>query len=244
MKVRRLHPWNVTVSEAGAIQDRLRARVSHEVPAGFEPRVVAGADVSFERPRGRTRAWAAIVSLSLPGLEPVEEAVAAVEVEFPYVPGYLSFREVPALAAAWRRLRRRPDVLVLDAHGYAHARRAGLACHAGLIFGVPAVGCAKSLLVGSHGRLGVRRGSWAALMVGEEVIGCALRTRSSVKPVYVSVGHRIDLPAARELILRLTPGGRFRVPEPVRRAHMLAGRANASDRARVVSIRSPRPKHT
>lgn len=222
--VRRLHPWQVTVAEAKQIQLRLRRRLSFVTPAGFEPQVVAGADVAFERVGRATRAFAAIVSLRLPDLSQVEAATAAVPVQFPYVPGYLSFREIPALVRAWRALRVPPDLLVLDAHGYAHPRRMGLACHAGLVFGVPTIGCAKSLLVGAHGRLGGKRGSRALLMDGAEAIGCALRTRTAVRPVYVSVGHRVDLQTATQIILRLTPGGRFRSPEPTRLADQLAGR--------------------
>jgi deoxyribonuclease V len=239
VRARRLHAWDVTTSEARRIQFRLRHEVSAVAEAGFDPRVVAGADVAFEHPRGATRAWAAIVSVRLPDLETIEEASAAAEVGFPYVPGLLSFREMPVLAAAWRRLRRRPDALVVDAHGVAHPRRAGLACHAGLIFELPTIGCAKSILIGTHGRLGRERGAWAPLVVGDEVVGCALRTRTGVKPVYVSVGHRIDLETAREIILRLA--ARYRLPEPTRRAHRLAGDLKAS---RVVSRRGARRKHT
>lgn len=225
VRARRLHPWQVTIRQAKEIQLRLRRRLSFRTPAGFQRiEIVAGADVAFERSGRETRAYAAIVSLRLPELSQVEIARAVVPVKFPYVPGYLSFREIPALVRAWRRLRARPDALVLDAHGYAHPRRMGLACHAGLIFDVPTIGCAKSLLVGTHGRLGVKRGSRALLTDDGEVVGCALRTRSGVKPVYVSVGHRVDLDTASDIVLRLTPGGRFRSPEPTRLAHQVAGR--------------------
>lgn len=239
MSARWLQAWAVTTSEARRFQDRLRERVSAVSGAGFDPRIAAGADVAFERPRGATRAWAAIVCVRLPGLETVEEASASTEVEFPYVPGLLSFREMPVLAAAWRRLRTRPDVLLLDAHGVAHPRRAGLACHAGLVFDVPAIGCAKSILVGTHDRLGRRRGSWVPLVDRGEVVGSVLRTRTGVKPVYVSVGHRVDLETAREIVLRVAT--RYRLPEPTRRADQLAGRLKA---ARVVSLRDARRKHT
>ncbi len=244
VRVRHLHRWRVSVAEAAEVQVRLRGRISRAPPAAFRPGVVAGADVSFDRPRGRTRAHAAVVCLRLPDLAVLEEAGAEVEVTFPYVPGYLSFREIPALAAAWRRLRTRPDLLLLDAHGYAHPRRMGLACHAGLVFDLPAIGCAKSILVGSHGELRRRRGSCAALRDGGEVVGSALRTRTGVKPVYVSVGHRMDLSTARRWVLRLTPDGRFRIPEPIRRAHALAGRLKAGGAVRVLSNRRVGRKHT
>jgi deoxyribonuclease V len=148
-------------------------------------------------------------------------------VRFPYVPGLLSFREAPGLLAVLRRLRRVPDVLLCDGHGRAHPRRFGLACHVGLLAGLPSVGCAKSLLAGRHGRLGERRGSRSPLrettLQREEIIGTALRTRDGVRPVYVSVGHRIDLASAEALVLECAVG--FRIPEPTRRADHLVARA-------------------
>jgi deoxyribonuclease V len=211
-----------TVAEAREIQEGLRERIVFRPPRGFKPRVVAGGDVAFDR--ARNLAFAAVVVIDLDSLETVESATAALPVSFPYVPGYLSFRELPALAAAWEGLRERPDVAVLDAHGYAHPRRMGLACHAGLEFGLPAIGCAKSILYGEVGGLAEHRGARSPLVdpkSGEE-LGWALRTRDRVRPVYLSVGHLIDLPTAAELILRLTPGGRYRFPETTRRADRLA----------------------
>lgn len=168
----------------------------------------------------RNLAFAAVVVIDLETMETVETATAVMPISFPYVPGYLSFRELPALAAAWKRLREQPDLAVLDAHGYAHPRRMGLACHAGLEFDLPAIGCAKSVLYGEVGELAETRGARAPLLdpkTGEE-IGWALRTRDRVRPVYLSVGHKMDLPTAAELILRLTPAGRYRFPETTRRA--------------------------
>ncbi len=218
----------LTVAEARAIQLELRGKISVEPPPGFAPRRVAGADVAFDRARGR--ACAAVVVIDLETMETVETATAVVPIVFPYVPGYLSFRELPALEAAWSKLAGRPDALVIDAHGYAHPRRMGLASHAGIEFDVPTVGCAKSILCGTVGSLGEERGAWAPLVdpgTGE-VIGRAVRTRTRVRPVYVSIGHRIDLPAATELILELTPGGRYRFPETTRRADRLAGELKRS----------------
>ncbi|UCC83007.1 MAG: endonuclease V [Gemmatimonadota bacterium] len=211
-----------SVAEARQIQERLRERLVFRPPRGFKPRVVAGADVAFDK--ARNLAFAAVVLIELDSLETVETATAALPISFPYVPGYLSFRELPALVAAWESLRQRPDVAVLDAHGYAHPRRMGLACHAGLEFGLPAIGCAKSILCGEVGELAEERGARAPLVdpkSGEE-LGWALRTRDRVRPVYLSVGHLIDLPTAAELILRLAPGGRYRFPETTRRADRLA----------------------
>jgi deoxyribonuclease V len=211
-----------TVAEAREFQEELRKRVVFQPPEGFSPRVVAGADVAFDR--ARNLAFAAVVVIDLDSLQTVESATAVLPISFPYVPGYLSFRELPALAAAWERLRGRPDLAVFDAHGYAHPRRMGLACHAGLEFGLPAIGCAKSILYGELGELAEERGARASLLdrkSGEE-LGWALRTRDRVRPVYVSVGHLIDLPTAADLVLRLTPGGRYRFPETTRRADRLA----------------------
>jgi deoxyribonuclease V len=141
------------------------------------------------------------------------------ELRFPYVPGLLSFRELPVLAAVWERLQTRPDVLVFDGQGIAHPRRLGIASHGGLLFGMPSIGVGKSLLVGRHGELGLERGSRAELVDRGEVVGMAVRTRDRVAPVYVSPGHLMDLPTAVEIVLSIAP--RFREPETTRRAHRL-----------------------
>jgi deoxyribonuclease V len=213
-----LHSWDVSAAEARQIQLELRERLVLHPPAGFAPRTFAGADVSLagqHAPRG----FAAIVVLDAQTLAPLEQAHAAAEIPFPYVPGLLSFRELPPLALAWQRLQMRPDVLIFDGHGIAHPRRFGIACHGGLLFGVPSIGCGKSILVGTHGRLGNQRGATAPLTVRGEVVGMAVRTRTGVHPVYVSPGHLMDLPTAVELVLRAT--GRFREPETTRHAHHL-----------------------
>jgi deoxyribonuclease V len=168
------------------------------------------------------RGFAGIVLLDGRTLETVEEAAATVPVRFPYIPGLLTFRELPAVAEAWERLERRPDVLIFDAHGLAHPRRFGLACHGGVLLDVPSIGCAKSLLVGRHGPLGEARGSTAAIVHRDEVVGVALRTRAGVKPVYVSIGHRMDLETAVRIVLQVST--RFREPETTRRAHALVSR--------------------
>lgn len=216
------------VAEARAIQLALRRRVEFQLPPGFAPRRVAGADVAFDKKRGL--AFAAVVVIDLKTLETLEEATAVEPIAFPYVPGYLSFRELPVLAGAWCQLRRPPDAAVFDAHGYAHPRRLGLASHAGLEFDIPSIGCAKSVLCGRHGPLAEERGATAPLVDPEtdEELGWVLRTRTRVRPVYLSVGHRFDLPAARDLVLRLTPGGRYRFPETTRRADRLAGELKRS----------------
>ncbi len=215
-----LHPWTVPVAEAMEIQRRLRAHLVPHPPPGFAPSLVAGADVSMEREGDR--GYAGIVSIDLPELETAEEASATVTLGFPYVPGLLSFRELPAVAAAWERLERKPDVLIFDGAGYAHPRRFGLACHGGVLFDVPSVGCAKSILVGTHEPLGEERGATAPIVHRGEVVGTALRTRKGVAPLYISIGHLMDLPTAVALVLRLAP--RFREPETTRRAHQLVNR--------------------
>jgi deoxyribonuclease V len=161
--------------------------------------------------------YAAVVVVALPSLELVETAGAVRRARFPYIPGLFTFRELPPLLAAFERLRREPDVLMFDGHGLAHPRRFGLACHAGLLLERPSVGCAKTILVGEPEPLGERRGAQARLVDAGETVGAVVRTRDGVKPVYVSVGHRVDLDSAVRLVLSTT--GRLRLPEPLRLAH-------------------------
>jgi len=219
MEYQQLHPWNVSQEEAVRIQRELRDRLVMQPPAGFHPRLVAGADVSATK--YSPTVYAGFVVIDLESMATVAEATAIVEVTFPYVPGLLSFREIPALIEAWKALAVRPDVLVLDGHGTAHPRGIGIASHAGLVFDLPTIGCAKSILVGHHDPLGEERGAMVPLVYRHEVIGTVLRTRSGVSPVYVSPGDHIDLATAVELILRLTPHGKYRLPETTRRAHKL-----------------------
>jgi deoxyribonuclease V len=218
-------PWPTTFAEAREVQLALRGRLLTCPPPGFAPRLVAGADVSAAR-FSRT-GYAGIVVIDARTLETVDEATAVVTLRMPYVPGYLSFRELPALDQAWARLTVRPDVVVFDGQGYAHPRRFGLACHGGVHFGVPAVGCAKTLLVGTHGPLGEEAGATAELVDGGEVVGAALRTRARVRPVYVSPGHAMDLPTALEVVRSVTR--RWRLPETTRRAHDLVNDVRRGD---------------
>jgi len=210
------HPWDVSPAEARALQNRLRARVRLEPLAG-PVRWVAGVDVSVKGEMAR----AAVVLLSFPDLEPVEAATAEQPVPFPYIPGLLAFREGPAVLAALERLKGQPDFLIFDAQGLAHPRRMGLATHLGILLDRPSVGCAKSRLCGDHDEPPPERGGWVPLFDGQEVIGAVLRTRSNVHPVYVSVGHRVDLEGAVEMVLRCCT--RYRLPEPTRWAHRVAG---------------------
>lgn len=204
----------MTVAEARTVQQELRERLIPHPPAGFAPRWIAGADVSMER--FSHFGHAALVVLDAETLAVAESATAEEELRFPYVPGYLSFRELPPLHVCWERLAGKPDLVVFDGQGYAHPRRFGLACHGGVLWDVPTIGCAKTLLVGEHGELGRERGDTAPLIHKDEVVGMAVRTRTGTKPVYVSAGHRMDLPTAVEWVLRLS---RFRLPETTRHAH-------------------------
>lgn len=215
MKVHRLHSWNLDYRAAVAVQRRLATRVV-EGPPLERVDLIAAADVSG----GRVADWicAAVVVLRLETMEVVEVARAAVRATWPYVPGVLSFREAPAVLAAFRKLRTVPDLVLCDGQGRAHPRRLGLACHIGLALEVPTVGCAKSLLVGRPaGDLGAARGSRTPLVLEGERIGTIVRTRTGVQPVYVSVGHRIDLASAERWVLAAAP--RYRLPEPARLAH-------------------------
>jgi deoxyribonuclease V len=212
-----LHDWNVSVREAVALQNELRSHVIPRPPTGFVPRLVAGADISIEK--FSTRGFAGIVVVDAATMRTVDQATAVVEIGFPYVPGLLSFRELPAVQRAWDSLRTRPDVLIFDGVGYAHPRRFGLACHGGVLLGVPTVGCSKSILVGHHGPLADKRGSSADLVDRGELVGVALRLRAAVAPVYVSIGHLIDLPTATAVVQSMGSG--FREPETTRRAHRL-----------------------
>ena len=211
------HPWDVSPKEAAAIQERLSQAVVVEDDLG-PVRTVAGVDIGFLEKNTITRA--AVVVLSFPELELVDQAIVHRPTTFPYVPGLLSFREAPAALGALERLSIRPDLLLCDGQGRAHPRRFGLACHLGLLSGIPSVGVAKSRLVGVHEPVAEERGSRQPLMLEGEVIGTVLRTRTAVKPLYVSIGHRVSLETAVDYVLRCAP--RFRLPETTRWADRLA----------------------
>jgi deoxyribonuclease V len=212
------HPWDVSPAEARTIQNQLRERVCVQ-PLDNLPQVVAGVDVSVKDGVAK----AAVVLLSYPDLAPFQAATATRPVSFPYVPGLLAFREGPVVFAALEQLTSDPDVLMFDAQGMAHPRRMGLATHLGILLDMPAVGCAKSRLCGRDVVPGEERGSWLPLVDGGEVIGAIVRTRSRVRPVYVSIGHQLDLEAAVSLVLGCA--AKYRLPEPTRWAHRVAGGA-------------------
>ena len=205
------------MTQARAVQESLRGKVITEDKLGAV-KTVAGVDVGFERAGAVTRA--AAVVLDFPGLEPREQAVARQPTRFPYVPGFLSFREAPAVLAALEQLRQVPDLLLCDGQGIAHPRRFGIACHLGVLTDIPSIGVAKSRLVGTHGTVPKVKGAWAPLMDAGEVIGAVLRTRDGVKPLYVSIGHRVSLDTAIDYVLRCTT--KYRLPETTRLADRLA----------------------
>ena len=219
MDVLRLHEWDISTAEARRIQRDLAATVVRSRCLLHPPRYVAGVDVSVDRLRGLGRA--AVVVVSFPELEVVEVRTTEGPLQWPYVPGFLSFRELPLVLAACELVRIVPDIVLVDGHGIAHPRRLGIASHLGLFLDIPTVGCAKSLLCGVHGQLGAERGVVADIVDAGEVVGAAVRTRIGVKPVYASVGHKCGFADAVESVLHCT--GRFRLPEPTRLAHLAAG---------------------
>ncbi|GAA0283864.1 endonuclease V [Cryptosporangium japonicum] len=207
--------WPTTEAEAVAVQDALRDRVLRSGPPLDALRLAAGVDVAYDT--GSDLIAGSVVVLDVASRQPVAEATVVGRAAFPYVPGLLAFREIPILRAALDQLDVQPDVLVCDGYGWAHPRRFGLACHLGVLTGLPAVGVAKTPFVGrAEGAVGGRRGDTADLRDGTEVIGRVLRTRDGVKPVYVSIGHRTDLDTACALTLALSVG--YRLPETTRRA--------------------------
>lgn len=215
-----LHRWNLSITEAAELQRSLRGLVVEEDRLG-PVRFVAGVDLSGVKSAGTVTA--AAVLLTLPSLEPVEESLVRGVLEFPYLPGFLSFREAPLMMEAVRGLSRQPDLLVVDGQGRAHPRGLGIACHLGLLLDIPAIGCAKSRLVGRHDDPAPEAGSRTPLVYRGGTIGTVLRTKERVKPVFISVGHRVSLDTAVELALRCTHPGQ-RLPEPTRQAHLSAGR--------------------
>jgi deoxyribonuclease V len=234
----RKHRWDVPPVEARKIQEELRTHWIGEDAFG-EIRTVAGLDASFiltgsqalKKPVGRwsrlreaNRAIGCVVMYRFPEMEELERAYAIRPLEFPYVPGLLSFREIPVLLAALRKLKTVPDLLFCDAQGYAHPRRLGLASHLGVVLDLPTIGCAKSLLIGTHKALPQKAGSWTPLLdekADGERIGAVVRTRARVNPIYVSQGHRVSLETAIRLTLAVTDGYRF--PRPTRDADHFAG---------------------
>lgn len=214
--IRQLHSWQVTVAEAMRLQCQLASQVSRRNEVQ-QVRLVAGVDISA----GQEIARGAVVVQQYPEMVLVEHSIISQRLGFPYVPGLLSFRESPLIIAAWERLSTMPDLILVDGQGVAHPRRFGIASHLGLLLDRPTIGCAKSILCGTHAPLGQEAGCYAELIDGGEVVGAALRTRAGVSPVYVSIGHKVDLEGAIDWVIKCCRG--FRLPEPARLAHLAAG---------------------
>lgn len=230
-KPQQLHRWDVTPQEAIAIQQQLRSKIIVErltKPVHY----VAGCDISFEK--GSDVVYAGVVVLKLPELVEVANGTAITTAKFPYIPGLLSFRESPAVLEAWTNLQTQPDVLLVDGQGLAHPRRFGIASHLGLLLDLPAIGCAKSLLIGKYEEPAPQAGSYSPLVDKDETVGVALRTAENVSPIYVSIGHRVTLEDAIQLVMQCTKG--YRIPEPTRQAHLLV---NALRRGETIPTSSP-----
>jgi deoxyribonuclease V len=203
--------FDLTPAEARNVQSEIRRLVIRENRFGTI-RTVAAADIALDSDNG----YAAVIVYSFPKLEEMERAWSVGKLRFPYIPGLLAFRELPLLLHTFSKLRTKPDLVLADGHGWAHPRRAGLACHLGLVLDTPVVGCAKSVLVGEYKMPGVRRGSTSLLTEDGEQIGVVLRTRDHVRPVFVSCGHRMALPTAVQFTLACSDG--YRIPKPLREA--------------------------
>ena len=218
MQVRHAHPWNVSVTEAAAIQRDLARRVSLiDAIAPLAVRLVAGVDNAYVKAGGLIAHAAALV-FTLPELAQIETAIAERPVEFPYVPGYLTFREGPAILAALERLTAEPDVILFDGHGYAHPRRLGLASHLGVVLDRPTIGCAKSILVGQYAEPPDEFGAHTPIIDGDEVVGAAVRTRPGYAPLFVSPGHKLSVASAVTVALACCRAGQY-LPVPTRAAH-------------------------
>ncbi len=222
------HSWTLSVKEAIALQKTLAAQVRiRPLPTGLK--TIGAADISYSRHTNLL--IAVILSLSWPGLDLLESVHYVCKAAFPYVPGLLSFREVPPLLEAYRKIREKPDVLLCDGQGIAHPRKLGFAAHLGLCLGIPTVGCAKSRLCGDHDSLTLKKGSSKPLLVSGEQLGLVFCSRDGVKPIYISPGHLSDIASSERLIAGCLR--RYRIPEPLRLAHLEANRLRAEVENRI-----------
>lgn len=206
-------------AEAKKLQEELRQQISLD-PLPQAPELVAGADISFSR--GSDTMHAAIVVLRLPELKPVSRSLVSDDTAFPYISGLLAFREMPVLLKAWKQLQQKPDVLILDGHGIAHPRRMGIATHFGIEVDQPTIGCAKNVLIGTHGTLGTKKGEYTELVEEQETIGIVLRSRTNVNPIYISPGHKLSLGDAYSIIMKTLT--KYKLPQTTRLAHQLANK--------------------
>jgi deoxyribonuclease V len=210
------HSWPQTIEEAIAIQEQLRSEVIADDQLSTV-RYVAGVDVGYDRLDAMSQA--AVTVLSFPDLQLQQQAVVRRPNAFPYVPGFLSFREVPAVLDALEKISPMPDLILCDGQGLAHPRRFGLACHLGVLTSIATIGVAKTRFIGEHPEVSFDRGSWQPLLHEGEIVGAALRTQTGVKPIYVSIGHKVSLTKAIEYVLRCAP--KYRLPETTRSADQL-----------------------
>lgn len=218
MKISQPHIWPQTLEEAIVIQEKLKDQVITNDQLSQTVNYVAGVDMGFKDDGTISRA--AVAVLSFPELQVIETQLAYRPTSFPYIPGFLSFREIPAILDALEKIQTTPDIILCDGQGIAHPRRLGIASHLGVIIDIPTIGVAKSLLIGKHEELPESKGSWQPLIHKNETIGAVLRSRERVKPVYVSSGHKISLHTAIDYVLRCTP--KYRLPETTRIADKLA----------------------
>jgi deoxyribonuclease V len=218
VKVKKFHSWQLGVPQAQDLQRQLAGQVLKQGEV-TNPQFIAGVDISTER--GQSMATAAVVVLNYPELKLVETRIIEDKLGFPYIPGLLSFRESPLILTACEQLAITPDLILVDGQGLAHPRRFGIASHLGLLLDLPTIGCAKSRLCGTHRTPEAETGSYADIIDKGEVIGVALRTRPGTTPVYVSIGHKVDLAMAIRWVLNCCRG--YRIPEPLRLAHLAAG---------------------
>ncbi len=218
MRIHAVHEWKLSHAQAMGVQRKLALQVSRVNHIHY-PRFIAGSDIS--RPNTQGIAQGAVVVLDYPDLNLVEVQTLAQKIEFPYIPGLLSFRESPLILAICEKLDITPDILLIDGQGIAHPRRLGLASHLGLFLDIPTIGCAKSRLCGTHQSPGANPGDFAELRSHDEAIGVVLRTKLGINPIYVSIGHKVDIGNAIKWVMNCCRG--YRLPEPTRLAHLAAG---------------------
>ncbi len=223
MKYLELHSWDLQYSEAVKVQQKLKDRLILKAPK-MNLRLVAGADVSYSR--GSDVFFSSVVVFEMPGMNIVEESTAKGRVDFPYIPGLLSFREAPVLIKAFEGVENTPDVIIFDGQGIAHPRGIGLASHMGLVLDCPSIGCAKKILVGDYEPVGNEVGDHTPIVFQDNVVGAVLRTRQNVKPVFVSPGHKMDVSSAVEIVMKTCRG--YKLPEPTRQAHLSVNKFRVS----------------
>lgn len=226
MKIQKLHSWKVSTHDASEIQRSLSNRIlqKHTIPIK-EIKLIAAADVSFNR--YSKFLYASVVLVNFPDLSLNSFYTGKFETNFPYIPGYLSFREAPPVLKLFQQIKVVPDILLCDGQGIAHPRGIGLASHLGLFLDIPSIGCAKSVLVGDYDEPNWRKGSISYLKYQDKIVGAALRTRSYVKPVFVSCGHKVNLEDSLKIILKCSP--KYRIPEPLRQAHAKVNEIRKND---------------